>query len=490
MEVTLYKSFSKRINSTANPQHHSGPAVGGYVKNLTIKANFGYENQNQSTKCDLIRPSFFLADVEDYVYLKAWDWYYFIVDVSYDINGAQYIECELDVLGTWRDEIMATRSYITYSTKIFNKYIRDARTVPTNNVTLEVFDDNLPEIADDSEMGYLLTVMESFDTEPSSGSITTYYMTLTELDTFVGSLIDATKSLISSLVEDMQDALSCVKTLRVSPLKLSALNTRERRTIRLGKYNTGVEATPLDRQYISENDGISYTLHDDYTDSEPFATARVYLPMVGCVNIPMWTLMHNTSLGYRYYINVETGRITYTLFRGQSSPGNAHSTIIGTYSGSCAFEIPLGLTAMHNPLGGSIAALGAGALLAGSALATGGATTVLAGIMAGASVTGVGLIETAIQQDNHIIGNFEGNYGWGMCKRIKLEIERNNPNVSADNLKELYGRECREVHLISDLYDEDAANYCRTDGFSIDISALKEIKELINSAMDNGVYLE
>ena len=491
MEVKLYKKFPKRINSTLNPDSYVGPPIIGYVKELKLKSNFGYENQNQTTKCDKLHPSFFITGDDDWVYLKAWDMYYFVTKVDYDINGAQYIECLIDVLGTWREDILNTQAYVTYSTKVFNKYIRDARIAATSEVTVEVYRDNGLSILSDSQIYYILTVLELTDAALDTGAIVSYYIDQVQLDLLVSKVITEGNNFFGALGLSITDALQAVKGLRLCPVEKSVLHTLTDREIKLGKYATGVTGTPIQRDSIQETDGVIYNLNGDFTDLEPFASARVFLPLIGLVNIPMSKLINGPSLlGYQYYFNVETGKVTCLLFRGQASPGAPAADIIGTYSGDFTFEIPLGVNVISNPVGAAITSIGAGAALVGSALATGGASTIAAGVLAGASVTGAGIESASLITENNIIGTFSGNYGWGSCRYVKLEITRHNPNVSADNLKQLYGRECRQVCLISDLYDENASNYCRTDGFSINISALQEVKEMINSAMDNGVYLE
>lgn len=474
-----------------NPTSYSGPPLISYTMDLKLKANFGYENQNQSIKCDKLHPSFFLTGDDDWVYLEAWGMYYFVTKVDYDINGAQYIECLIDVLGTWREDILNTRAYVTYSSKVFNKYIKDARIAPTADISVEVYRDNRPEILSDSEIYYLLTVLEVTDATLDTGAIVTYYIDQVQLDLLVSKIINDGNSFFGALGLTITDALQAVKGLRLCPISKDALHTYADREIHLGKFPTGVTATPLQRDACIETDGIVYDLNDDFTDLEPFASARMFLPLVGVVNIPMNKLIGGAhTIGYRYYINVETGKITYILFRRQASPGAPESDIIGTYSGDFTFEIPIGVNVISNPIGAAITAIGSGAALVGSAISTGGASAIATGVLAGAGVTSAGIASASLITDNTTIGTFSGNYGWGACKYVKLEITRHAPNVSADNLKELYGRECRQVCLINDLYDEGAGNYCRTDGFSIAISAIQEAKEMINSAMDNGVYLE
>lgn len=499
MEVKLYKHFAKRINSTLNPDNYVGPpAIEAHIKDLKLKSNFGYENQNQLIKCDKLRPAFFITGDNDWTYVKAWDMYYFVTKVDYDINGAQYIECLIDVLGTWRDDIFKAQAYVTYSTKVFNKYIRDARVAPTADVTVNVYSDNNPEFLSDSELYYILTVLEVTEGAIDAGEIVSYYLDSIQLNQLIAKIINDGNNFFTDLVLSITDALQAVRGLRLCPIAKGALPTYSDREIYLGKYPTGVIATPLIREAYVENDGIMFRIHDDFTDLEPFSSARVFLPLVGVVNLPMNKLLADKAttsegyrlLGYRYYINVETGKITYILFTKGINPGAQASDVLGTYSGDFSFEVPLGVNTIRNPVGALTTSLAAGAGLVASAGATGGASVGAIGALAGASVTSAGIASASFLTDNTIIGSFSGNYGWGACKYIKLEITHHNLNVDPDNLKQLYGRECRQVCTIEDLYDEGQGNYCRTDGFSINIDALHEVKEMINAAMDNGVYLE
>ena len=211
------------MNSTVNPDSYIGPAIEGHIMDLKLKANFGYENQNQSIKCDKLHPSFFITGDNDWEYLKAWDMYYFITKVDYDINGAQYIECLIDVLGTWRDEIFATRAFVTYSTKIFNKYLKDSRVAPTSDIEVNVYRDNGIDLLSDSQIGYILTVMEVTQGDISSGNIVSYYIDQIQLDLIVGKIIEDGNNFFGALGLTITDALQAIKGLRLCPFPKNVL---------------------------------------------------------------------------------------------------------------------------------------------------------------------------------------------------------------------------------------------------------------------------
>ena len=88
MNVTFYSGFSKRKNSTLRPS-------GGTTLNVVLKDN-----------TSLMRPSFLVSSVTwSWNYCTAWQKYYYITDIVAESNGTFRVECEIDVLATYKVSI-------------------------------------------------------------------------------------------------------------------------------------------------------------------------------------------------------------------------------------------------------------------------------------------------------------------------------------------------------------------------------------------------
>ena len=482
MQITLYSDFSKRRNSTKNPTSPGAISV-SVTKDVTLKG-----------RCDYLRPSFFLADVTGFVYLKAWNNYYYIRNVAYDIEGHQYIDCEIDVLGTWRDVIMATRAFVKYSTSDFNVYIKDERVVPTAemssfSISLDMTDLIETDEFDDFADQFLLTCY-------TQTGLKSYLMDLYQVRAIITQLVMNSKDLFGGGVDQyFSDARDAIVSLRVVPFKASALAKGAIENVFLGTFDTQVRATPLESYCLIVHDGlpVGSIKPTDFRIQEPYTYCKLYLPLVGLVDFSLEEMQNHNTISYTLIANIVTGKVTYIIYTGSGNVTDDKAKILGIYDAECGFEIPVATGMLENPVGFvtssvkgglSLASLGIGAT---AAAASGGA---LAGVAVAGGLGSYLLNEmnafiAANKQNISITGGFAGNFGWGNCRKFKLEVFQPVVSDDPDDLAELYGRPLLQVRTIGDL-----SGYVETKGFDIDISALEDVKDMINKAMDSGVYLE
>ena len=110
MQAEFYK-FSKRKNSTAVPSG-SGLEVELTLKNGT----------------SILQPTFLLsADIAEYNYCHFNGRYYWINDITSVRNGLWEVQCRVDVLASWKSEIMETSAFVQYSTSDNDQNITDSR---------------------------------------------------------------------------------------------------------------------------------------------------------------------------------------------------------------------------------------------------------------------------------------------------------------------------------------------------------------------------
>ena len=134
MIIKLY-NFTKRINSTLQPSN-DGLSVSVNLKNDT----------------SIYTPIFLLSiqDIETYNYLEWNDRYYYIDDViKSNIAGVWEINCTIDVLATYKNDIKNTSGFVLYSASTYDPYIKDTRltvdeiaTVSENHVNMVDFAPN------------------------------------------------------------------------------------------------------------------------------------------------------------------------------------------------------------------------------------------------------------------------------------------------------------------------------------------------------------
>lgn len=475
MEVTLYTEFSKRKNSTKNPTSPGAISV-SVTKNVTLR-----------DKCNMLRPSFFLADTNGYVYLKCRGWYYFIKSESYDINGAHYIDCEIDVLGTWRDIIFATSAFVKYSTSKFNEFIRDDRIATTAKMISQSYRLSLDEYISDREtfMYQLITYSGDPDDNTKCG-IMIYLLTNAEMQYLLQQLFQSGDSFFGNIEQTFEDLKSAIIDLSCVPFANNQMGAQTE--IIIGKYKTGCTGHYASEEAIIINDALplSGLNKDDFRILEPYTYAKLFLPFIGLVDISCEELQNAGNLLFTIIANRITRKITYIVYIGAGNVTDNNAKILGIYHGTYGIQIPLAY--LHNENVGQFitettkAMTGAVAMIGGAA--TGNAVMAVAGAATFIS-SEVSAYMKANTKTTTMLGGMSGNYGWSNCPYIKLEIFTPEVSAEPDTLATLYGRPLLQVEQIGNL-----SGYCETRGFSIDISAPDTVKEMINTAMDNGVYLE
>lgn len=470
MEIILYRDFNKRRNSTKQPIGN------GVTKEVRLKDT-----------CSFTNPSFFLADAEQYVYLKAWNNYYFIDSIKYDINGASYIECSIDVLATFKEDIQNTSAFVSYSTSNFNKDIIDTRVA--QRITHH---DNIYNIKNSpfttTEGCFILSCANTVDGQ------TIYALEKTSLDRLINELCAESLEVFTKLSMAFGDALGSIQGLRYIPIPRLSLDIKHISTpIWLGDWlATGETAgTVLNNEHYHNMETIDIPWkYSDFRRYNGFTNLYLVLPFVGKVNINPLEVIDESSLIIVLDVNIVTGSGNYVIKR------QSDGVIIAQFGFSCGHEIPIS-TVSVNAEGFVNGAIEAGTGIIGAA-ATPDTVIKTRGKKAfevenPVSISDInsvasGTVKATLAPFQHTataIGAYGGGFAeFGIneywCQTISL-VSQTDPN----ELTTLYGRPYDKVARIGDL-----SGFVQTVGFAIDISSIYSIKEEINALMDTGVYLE
>jgi len=477
MEVILYTEFSKRSNSTYNPESPGAISV-SVTKDLKLKE-----------KCNIIRPIFFVADTNKYVYAKFMGYYYFVIDDAYDINGAHYIELELDVLGTFKAEIMTHSAFVKYSSSNYNEFIVDTRISTTGKMISKSLRLSLDSYISEEETGmWLLTTFASDEDDAAKCGVVNYLFTNAEWQYFIQALVKSGQSFFGSLEQSFDDLKNCIINVAFVPFANSLAMGDYTDDVILGKWHSKRSAHYATGECITINDALPLSGLDrsDFRIVSPYTYCNLFLPFVGNVEISSEELQNAGSLFFGILYNVYTQKITYIVYVGSGNVNDNTAKIIGTYHGECGIRIPLAYLTNENAQG----------FIAESVKASVSLATAATGVMTGNPVVaGVGIASTLASEVSaymkantmsaKMMGSLSGNYGWSYCPYIKLQIFTPEVTEEPDNFIELYGRPCMKVLNIGTL-----TGYCETRGFSFNGSVMDSIRDMINNAMDTGVYLE
>ena len=454
MEVIFYSEFSKRRNSTKNPES-SGAISFSVTKEVKLKG-----------ECSRISPKFFVGDVSGYVYCKAWGWYYFISNISYDINGAQYIECDIDVLGTWKEAILNTKAFVKYSTSNYDKYVVDSRiarradTSVVHSTHESIFTDEEP----DNEFVLFITIGGEYSSTAYDGGYNYYAFSETGWNDFCAYLCNA--DFEDNIKKIFTDVVGGLISARRVPIKTSELPLQEVSSIRVGRAEIPYPAWKLSARYIHKSFTLSVPSYPaTFEHWHPYMRVKLYIPYIGPVDIP--TDQYGQDILVDYVVDLTSGQMDVNLCRH-----NINNKLMSLTS-EVGGQLP---TSVNNVNMLKVAANGASAI---GALAAGNAVGAVA---EAASAVSTGLTD-------HI--SSKGSFGAGRSEILgsdfvlyKIMWQRVSNFHEAD-FYEICGGPNYTVRSL-----EGLEGYVQTIDFSVDISAPDVVKAMINESMDSGVYLE
>lgn len=253
------------------------------------------------------------------------------------------------------------------------------------------------------------------------GFVKLYNPTTTQLKTFNNWLWSS--NFVDTLVKLFQDPMQAIIGLH----KIYATPSRgSDDTIVVGTIDSNVTSRTVNNQYITidcgtQELGLYYGNVYDYT---PFTQVQCYLPFIGIVNLDTNEVMCS-KINITYKVDVLTGDCLCTI----KIMKDKMDSILYTFNGNCAVQIPITNVNYTNILTKTIGAVAGIA----SAVATSGATLPLA---VGATANAVGGAVNGISVNKS--GMISGNVGSMGIKKPYLIINR---QISADpsNFNKFYG---------------------------------------------------
>lgn len=452
----IFYNFSKRKNSTAVPDGQ------GIERNLTLK--------NGSS---IITPTFLVAGESfDYNYCSFNGRYYWITDITSVRNELWEVQCRVDVLGSWKNEILNSKGFVKYSSSDNNQYIKDGRNVVTSNVERTSSYLNMQMF--DIKGSYILATLSG----PASEAINNSFSVLYGMESgSLGALAQEFNSpdALTAIRQYFDNPTETIVFCRWLPRNLIGGPTRIV-PVKFGDYESSVTGTLIEDNYATEIGDITIPWQKtDFRNYEPYSSAILYLPGVGNVSIPLSSLAGLDVLSIQCVMDYVTNEIHYQVADGTGA------NIIGTYSGSVGVDIPISAIQSGN-VGGILAGIGG---IAGGigAVATGGMSLgAAAAIGGGLYAAGV----SSLSQNIRATGSFSGGYNVKAGgTTIHLEIFRNQSVQEPNEYVDTIGNPCMKTRTISGL-----SGYCQTEDFQVSGNMLDTEKSEINNLMNGGVYIE
>lgn len=482
INATFY-NFSKRKNSTKIP---TGT---GDVVAVDLKSGV-----------DLINPSFLIAmsDIPSWNYMQFEGRYYFITDVISVRTELWEITASVDVLGTYKSDILDTSAHVLYYDHN-NTQITDTRlstnTTKTISATSGAFDilgsvgsNNavvINVVGKESCTSYAINQSDARDLlsnlhnwintdEDEGGAGFPDISLLSPLDSVVEVLkwIAKQEHFASQQVIASGKVPDCIKSAIMLPLPVSAFAGHDR-SIYLGDYLTetiGLEIT--DRIF---SDGCDLTIPWQATDwrrNAPYHELYLYIPYVGIISMSPSDLIGEDNLHVSVCIDVTTGDAIFSVY------GNNNNHMIGQYNTNLASNFAIGNSNI-TPAQAITTLATSGSALAASAM-TGG----VAGLAIGSVGAGLGISNILVGHPT-CIGSNSGGAALGLMSLVKCFSIFHDTTVSPSSVSAIMGTPYNGILSL-----ENITGYVKTSDFSVAGTMTGTEKDLINDMMDGGVYIE
>lgn len=459
MIIQLF-NFSKKHNSTAVPDSTSGVE-------LTVRLK---------SETSIWTPQFILSsdDIPTYNYVKWDDRYYFVSNVIKGNNNIVYIECVIDVLGTWRSDILSTTTFVERSSSSYNRYLNDNEVSVNQEISEVAYDVTTLTTSDGHSLfngdGCYVVRCTSDDSDSVTG-IATYIMTKTELASILSFLFNDSGTIWEAAWDSVTKAVfnpfQYILSIKWCAMNYSLMSKNlTSKAVKLGWWDTGINAKVVD--YIGGNISWGLTVtnalghYGDFRDTNPnYTKYKMYIPGTGLIEIP--SIMMRSAIDIQLYYDVITGKSTWFLLYRDSN------YVFMRLDGNVMADVQISQVNrdLGSAIGNAVGAVGMG--LSGNAI--------------GAVAGGVNAIGNILQPTPSVSGGASSMEELAAINSIIIYTERYR--CKDEYFPVTRGRPLMQNTLLSTL-----SGFCQCGQASIDCDAPPQYKDSINNYINSGFYIE
>lgn len=421
----------------------------------------------------------------NYCYVEEFHRYYFITQVASISSNIWQIDCEVDVLASYRSEIRETKAFIKRAQVGYNSMIPDGVLTRTDSCAINSTDIAFEPY--DANGCYVLSVLGQTESA-QEGSATYYVLNSAQMNAFMKGLNQPEfwEEIKQSYDNPLDNIASCVWL----PMGVAWCTSTRAPALYLGNYAvpdcvpwyarlsySGNLQVGIKVPYSSEN---SYA---DYRNVEPYFEAYLYLVGVGMVQIPMNKLILGgtkyPTIGVNYTIDIVTGDIFYQLYESSKE-----SNILMTAKGNLATPI-----ALSGSTTGAVSDLKNFAGFIGSTVGFLGSQAI--GNAVGMAEHGADAINSAIgillpnQQSTHIAGSTGGRASVRFNDNFTLITTTWKTSDSPSNIGATVGRPVQKNGTLGNY-----TGYVSAVGAYVRCNATAREHELIEKFVNGGVIIE
>lgn len=480
--MSLYNLYttSKRHNSTLVP-------TGGTTGEMVLKAG-----------TSLIKPVFLLyVSAKPTASMVGFEGrFYFVDDIVSVRNGLWELHCSVDVLSTYKSNILNTSAFVLYDTTANTELVDNRLSAKTSLLSARTVDSGTGGFFEDGciiigVVGKENTGMFALTVQQFHDIINSIFSNFLDKNDMLplpsggfnfSNWDDAVNTVITNITIGLRQMIATGKApdsiksciyVTVPASSFSGNNAK----VWLGDFDTDVTAkllSPTSTATELHNLTIPW-IFTDWRRQSPYTYVYLKLPYVGMVPLQVSQIMGATNIGITTKVT-QNGQISHIVYV-DGVGGN--QIYLGRYGGNCGTNILVGASGLNpvNELVGGVALAGAGVM---SSLG-------LAGSVAAMTAVGTAAISGFLGAINPLDAS-AGSGGGGaytddpiyMCYVISHDT-----NVDPTSVSAFMGTPTRAVKTLVGL-----TGYVETKCFSVSGDMTDWERQEINRLMDGGVYIE
>ena len=434
MQIEIF-NFSKDKKSTKVPDGS------GTIHDIVLKDN-----------TSVIEPTFILSMsvTPTFNYVRFLFSYYFVEDVTLQHKDIYEVKCRLDILGTYRNDILSSSQFVLRSASDYNIFLNDEEMQPATNQLVEQYV-TTTNFFDGST--YILRVLGKANLS-SVDTIPTYILDEIDMANLLNHFFDP----LGQIISDTNHIVDALRMLVCSPFNNIVsihwiphnIVGGAAETINIGIIQTGVTAQHL-TSYGARDHGLLHIptpYYNDFRDfDENYTQFNIILPALGIVRANPADVY--AGIGLSMLMDYLTGDVIYYLYNSQTNAP------LAKYKVNVKADIQFG-----------------GRIGAGS---TGSANVI-------SESKGFGLLHDAFIGNYSSFGNISSRMDINTFNEIRI-IRR--IMHSSEYGTSRVGRPLREMRTLSNL-----SGYCQCEDAKLDTSAYGEVKQELLDYMNNGFIIE
>jgi len=494
MALTVYfKKESKKRNST---------------KQATFTTSFNVVLKD-ATSID--NPTFLIEAASFDYNLAKWDnRYYFIDNIVSVRHNLWEVTCILDVLATYKADILASTQFVSYSSYNPSVWLPDTRIpvltdthVSKDSVTFEQFDQNRTGF-------YVLTVVGQSKDEGSDVSYgcVSYAVRRQDIVNLLDRINDWSDDAIQDIFNETYDwqnhpeqslaemltrtgfignayaeAPACIRSCIWVPFDMAIFTSGQGggRTIYLGSFNTGVAAIPVKTGDVRIQN-VTIPWHFSDWRRGACEDLYLYLPFVGVVGMSTDSLVGESSIDIYCSVNALDGSVAYCVYANSGQ-------FVGTYGGQCASNYPIGISQQA-----SAGAIAQTAIAGVEKTVNTAVQSTISPISMGATVaatalngveTAYNIADTAMSRHNTCIGGVGGGTGAGLPLEGWIYSVWHDLNLAPASMAATMGRPTMQPMSLASL-----TGYCQCANAHISAAAQASELDAIDRYLNSGFFIE